>query len=215
MGSGRGTFPRGSRRSDLKITGTSSAPTGRQTERERSASTGGGAARGSLCIEAPAKNTLNSCATPLRHIGQVRLDPIGTVVGERHPAHAQTCPQGTQTTSARLDRQMTQAIFDEHHLTQAYLFRLRLERKIKLMWDVFNPVDHLAAHGQMSALTTMILLGPFFFCKHTRTAPTRQSHLILPTYLINYPPSQSPIIYPARHCHNTCLAWANLRVCPK
>ena len=109
----------------------------------------GGGGGGSLFIEAPAKNTLNSCATPLRHIGQVRLDPIGTVVGERHPAHAQTCPQGTQTTSARLERQMTQAIFDEHHLTQAYLFRLRLERKIKLMWDVFNPVDHMAAHGPM------------------------------------------------------------------
>ena len=138
MGSGRGTFPRGSRRSDLKFTGTSSAPTGRQG-RERSFSTGGGAVV-SLCIEAPAKNTLNNCATPLRHIGHVRLDPIGTVVGERHPAHAQTCPQGTQTTSARLERQMTQAIFDEHHLAQTCLFRLRLERKIKLMWDVFNSV---------------------------------------------------------------------------
>ena len=66
---------------------------------------------------------------------------------------------------------MTQAIFDEHHLTQAYLFRLRLERKIKLMWDVFNPVDHQADHGQMSALTTMILLGPIFFWQtHTHCA---------------------------------------------
>ena len=65
---------------------------------------------------------------------------------------------------------MTQAIFDEHHLTQAYLFRLRLERKIKLMWDVFNPVDHLANPWTNERSITMILLGPILFCTHTYCA---------------------------------------------
>ena len=70
---------------------------------------------------------------------------------------------------------MTQAIFDEHHLTQAYLFRLRLERKIKLMWDVFNPVDHMAAHGQIYERSQYHDIARANFFLHTYALRQRRS----------------------------------------
>ena len=83
-----------------------------------------------------------------------------------------------------------QAIFDEHHLTQAYLFRLRLEQKIMLRWGVFNPVDHLAAHGQMYERSHYhdIARANFFWQTHTHCA---HAAVATPYYLRDKLPSLS------------------------